>query len=105
MDCHVRLRVVWRSHRLFTAPFIYAELDAYANGQGITKDGKRADQLGNQLSKFLSHSCSTFLVCAAATAWLHNTEAVKNRTSNDYKIQKTYRKIIRVWMFFESYSR
>jgi len=27
----------------------HAELAAYADGQGITKDGKRVDQLGNQL--------------------------------------------------------
>ncbi len=47
MDSHVRLHVVWRSHRIFTAPFIYAELDPYADGQGITKDGKHADQVSN----------------------------------------------------------
>ncbi|DBB11405.1 TPA: hypothetical protein ACH3X3_006820 [Trebouxia sp. C0006] len=39
MDSHVRLCVVWRSHRIFTAAFVCAELDAYADGQSITKDG------------------------------------------------------------------
>ena len=65
----------------FVCTLFHAELAAYADGQGITKDGKRVDQLGNQLSKFLSHIRAKSLVCAAATAWLRNTEAFKNRKS------------------------
>ena len=95
MDSHVRLHVVWRSHRIFTAPFIYAELDPYADGQGITKDGRHVDQMGNQLSQFLPYSCANFLVSAAATAWLRSTEAFKNRKSSDYNIQKTFHKVTR----------
>ncbi|KAL0024469.1 hypothetical protein WJX77_007296 [Trebouxia sp. C0004] len=52
---------------LRTARSAEAEVAAYADGQGITKD--------------------------AATAWLRNTEAFKNRMSHQYKMQKTYHKI------------
>ena len=51
--------------------------------------------MGKQLSQFLPYSCASFLVCAAATAWLRSTEAVKNRESSDYKIQKTLHKVTR----------
>ncbi|DBA97912.1 TPA: hypothetical protein ACH3X3_012761 [Trebouxia sp. C0006] len=56
-------------HPAIGVALIEAELAAYADGQGITKD--------------------------AATAWLRSTEAFKNRKSSDYKIKKTYQKITR----------
>ncbi len=77
----------------FDCTIFHAELAAYADGQGITKDGRHVDQMGNQLSQFLPHSCAKFLVCAAA--WLRSTEAFKNRKSSAYKIQKTFHKVTR----------
>ena len=77
----------------FDCTVFHAELAAYADGQGITKDGKHVDQMGSQLSQFLPHSCAKSLVCAAATAWLRSTEAFKNRKSSDYNIQKTFHKV------------
>ncbi|KAL0046390.1 hypothetical protein WJX82_011125 [Trebouxia sp. C0006] len=53
-------------HPAIGVALIEAELAAYADGQGITKD--------------------------AATAWLRSTEAFKNRKSRDYNIQKTFHK-------------